>query len=157
MKKEKKSLYTALLATFGVGLCCFTPVLVGLFAIVGLSFLVPYLDFVLLPFLGLAMAWTIYAFYQYYTFKKNTMNTNDESCCTVQDEATDKEKKETGTTKITCPKCEHTQKENIPQTNCQPFYTCNGCNEVISVPKESKNCCVFCEYAEDKCPVPNVK
>ena len=157
MKKEKKSLYTALLTTFGVGVCCFTPVLVGLFAIVGLSALVPYLDFVLLPALALAILWTVYAYYQYYKNKKTMKNNNTCTSCDNTQEEKSASTKEVTTTTITCPKCGHKQEESIPQTNCQPFYTCNGCDEMISVPKESQNCCVFCEYADKKCPVPNKK
>jgi len=58
-------------------------------------------------------------------------------------------------TTITCPRCGHRQKEIVPKTNCQPFYKCSGCNETISMSKDSENCCVFCEYAEEKCRMPN--
>ncbi|MEO1668160.1 MAG: mercury resistance system transport protein MerF [Chloroflexota bacterium] len=42
-------------------LCCFTPVLVVLFGAVGLSWLVGYLDYVLLPTLIVFVGITIYA------------------------------------------------------------------------------------------------
>ena len=32
-------------------------------------------------------------------------------------------------------------------------YKCEKCKEIISVPKESKNCCVICEYSDKTCPV----
>lgn len=54
---------------------------------------------------------------------------------------------------LTCPKCEHTQETDIPQTGCLAFYKCEKCGEIISVPKESKNCCVICEYSDKTCPV----
>jgi len=60
-------------------------------------------------------------------------------------------------TAITCPKCGHKQREDIPETHCQPFYKCKGCNKVISMQKDSKNCCVFCEYADKKCQASNKK
>ena len=42
-------------------LCCFTPLLVGLLAAVGLSAAVGYLDYVLLPALALFVGITVYA------------------------------------------------------------------------------------------------
>lgn len=42
-------------------LCCFTPLLVGLLAIVGLSAVVGYLDYVLMPALVVFVGITIYA------------------------------------------------------------------------------------------------
>ena len=45
-------------------LCCFTPVLVILFGVVGLSALVGYLDYVLLPALAFFLGLTIYAVYR---------------------------------------------------------------------------------------------
>ncbi len=146
-KKAKRKLYGVIGGTIAIALCCFTPVLVILLAAIGLSVFTPYLDYVLLPALAVMVVVTIYSFYKYKTGKC--------ASCELQKEREDniKDKK----TKITCPKCGHVQVETIPTNNCQPFYKCNGCGEVISTPKDSKNCCVFCEYAEDKCPVPNVK
>ncbi len=69
----------------------------------------------------------------------------------------DDKKDDVNITNIICPKCAHVQVENIPQMSCQPFYVCKGCGKTISVPKESENCCVFCEYADKKCPAPNKK
>lgn len=42
-------------------LCCFTPLLVGLLAVVGLSAAVGYLDYVLLPALAVFVGLTVYA------------------------------------------------------------------------------------------------
>lgn len=44
-----------------VALCCFTPILLILFGIVGLGALTGYLDYVLLPALVIFIAITIYA------------------------------------------------------------------------------------------------
>lgn len=52
-----------------------------------------------------------------------------------------------------CPQCTHTQEVTIPDTKCLPFYSCHSCRNTISVPKESKNCCVICEYSDDACPL----
>ena len=53
---------------------------------------------------------------------------------------------------LTCPKCGHTQETEIPQTGCLAFFKCEECNEIISVPKESKRCCVICEHSDKTCP-----
>ena len=54
---------------------------------------------------------------------------------------------------LTCPFCQHNQKVEIPQTGCLAFHKCEQCSEIISVPKESSNCCVICEYADKACPI----
>jgi mercuric ion transport protein len=45
----RKSWMAAAIGTAVVALCCFTPLLVIVLGLVGLSFLTPYLDYVLLP------------------------------------------------------------------------------------------------------------
>jgi mercuric ion transport protein len=45
----KISFINAVLGTVAAALCCFTPLLVGLLGVIGLSALTPYLDYVLLP------------------------------------------------------------------------------------------------------------
>lgn len=50
-----------IIGTVIAALCCFTPVLVVLFGFVGLSAVVGYLDFVLLPALAVFVLITIYA------------------------------------------------------------------------------------------------
>ena len=54
---------------------------------------------------------------------------------------------------LTCPKCNHNQEMEIPEGKCLPFHKCENCKEIISVPKDSKNCCVVCEYSNKNCPV----
>lgn len=51
-------------------LCCFTPVLVILLGVVGLSALVGYLDYVLLPALAIFAGLTIYAVWRRNSAKK---------------------------------------------------------------------------------------
>jgi mercuric ion transport protein len=50
--------------TIIAALCCFTPILVVLFGLVGLSALVGYLDVVLFPALAFFIALTIYALWR---------------------------------------------------------------------------------------------
>lgn len=54
-------LRTGLVGTVVTALCCFTPVLVILLGVVGLSAIVGWLDFVLLPALAIFTALTAYA------------------------------------------------------------------------------------------------
>ena len=58
---DKQILTTGIVGTIIAALCCFTPVLVILFGVVGLSAVVGYLDYVLLPALGFFVLLTIYA------------------------------------------------------------------------------------------------
>ncbi len=51
---------------------------------------------------------------------------------------------------LTCPKCNKKQVVKMPEDACQYFYKCTFCNELIK-PKEG-DCCVFCSYADSKCP-----
>lgn len=51
---------------------------------------------------------------------------------------------------LICPKCKTKHKEEMPTDACQFFYKCNVCGEMLK-PKEGE-CCVFCSYADSKCP-----
>ena len=62
--KDKTILKLGIIGTITAALCCFTPVLVVLFGIVGLSALVGYLDYVLFPALGIFILLTIYALWR---------------------------------------------------------------------------------------------
>ncbi len=68
MTDETKSgnglLKFGLIGTVVAALCCFTPFLVVLFGLVGLSALVGYLDIVLFPALGIFVVLTIYALWR---------------------------------------------------------------------------------------------
>ncbi|MCW8884250.1 MAG: mercury resistance system transport protein MerF [Motiliproteus sp.] len=61
MKKNTVLLKTGIIGSVIAALCCFTPILVILLGAVGLSSLIGYLDFVLLPALALFICITIYA------------------------------------------------------------------------------------------------
>ena len=51
---------------------------------------------------------------------------------------------------LTCPKCQYKQTVEMPTDACQHFYKCQNCGEMLK-PKEG-DCCVFCSYADSKCP-----
>lgn len=51
---------------------------------------------------------------------------------------------------ITCPECNSKQVERMPINACQYFYACPNCQKKIK-PKPH-DCCVFCSYADTKCP-----
>lgn len=51
---------------------------------------------------------------------------------------------------LTCPKCNFQQKVTMPTDACRYFYTCLNCSEIMK-PKKG-DCCVFCSYADSKCP-----
>ena len=53
--------------------------------------------------------------------------------------------------KLTCPQCGYNQIADIPSDACQFFYECVNCKTVVR-PKEG-DCCVFCSYADSKCPM----
>ena len=59
-----KLLRYGVIGTVVVAVCCFTPVLVVLVSAVGLSAAIGWLDYVLLPALGLFIGITIYAFWK---------------------------------------------------------------------------------------------
>ena len=58
---------------------------------------------------------------------------------------------------LTCLKCNHKQEVEIPKEKCLPFHKCENCNDIIAVPKDSKNCCVICKYSNKKYPVAELK
>lgn len=51
---------------------------------------------------------------------------------------------------ITCPNCNFTKAEKMPEDACQFFWECPSCGEVAK-PKKG-DCCVFCSYATEVCP-----
>ncbi|MDT0617484.1 mercury resistance system transport protein MerF [Salinisphaera sp. P385] len=61
MTRNNKLLGAGIVGTIIAALCCFTPLLVILFGVVGLLALVDYLDYVLLPALVFFIGLTIYA------------------------------------------------------------------------------------------------
>lgn len=61
---DKGILTTGIIGVIIAALCCFTPILVILLGVVGLSAIVGYLDYVLLPALGFFVLLTIYALWR---------------------------------------------------------------------------------------------
>lgn len=72
--KPKAALIASLTGTVVVALCCFTPVLVILLGAVGLSAVVGYLDYILLPALGILVALTVLSYFRY-------RQSNRKDCC----------------------------------------------------------------------------
>ena len=64
-------LKTGIIGSIVLALCCFTPILVSLLALVGLSAITGYLDYVLFPALGFFVLLTIYAL----------MRKKEDKCC----------------------------------------------------------------------------
>ena len=62
--KKNTLLKAGIVGTVIAALCCFTPILVVLFGVVGLSALVGYLDIVLFPALAIFVVITIYALWK---------------------------------------------------------------------------------------------
>lgn len=54
---------------------------------------------------------------------------------------------------LKCPYCGYVQKVEIPKQKCLSFYKCQKCGKMITVPKDSDECCVICLYSDKKCPV----
>ena len=68
---SKNSMIAAFIGTILVALCCFTPLLVLLLGVVGLSALTPYLDIVLLPALIIMAAITILSYVRWHKTSLN--------------------------------------------------------------------------------------
>lgn len=64
MASEKKLLRTGVVGSIIVALCCFTPLLVVLFGVIGLSAWLGWIDYVLFPALGFFLLLTAYALYR---------------------------------------------------------------------------------------------
>ena len=68
--KYKKTFIAAVVGTAVVAVCCFTPVLVILLGIVGLSAFTPYLDYVLFPSLVILMILAAVSYGKWKRFRK---------------------------------------------------------------------------------------
>ena len=68
---DRRLLRTGIIGTVVAALCCFTPILVVLFGVVGLSAAVGYLDYVLFPALAIFSGLTLYALW-----RRNSRSTN---------------------------------------------------------------------------------
>ena len=71
---DKSLLKTGVIGTVILALCCFTPLLVVLLGVVGLSAVLGYLDYVLLPVLGIFIILTLYALWR----RRHNSNTPDQ-------------------------------------------------------------------------------
>jgi mercuric ion transport protein len=60
-RTDRRLIATGLIGTVVAALCCFTPVLVVLLGAVGLSAVLGWIDYVLLPALAFFIALTVYA------------------------------------------------------------------------------------------------
>lgn len=60
--QPRSLLRTGIIGTVVVLICCLTPVLVVLFGVIGLSAMVGWLDYVLIPALAVFAGITLYAF-----------------------------------------------------------------------------------------------
>ncbi len=69
---DRTLLRTGIIGTVVAALCCFTPILVVLFGVVGLSALVGYLDYVLFPALAFFAGLTLYALWRRTSRSTNT-------------------------------------------------------------------------------------
>ncbi len=54
------------------------------------------------------------------------------------------------TATLICPNCQTSQTVEMSIDACQFFYKCEKCSEIMK-PKPG-DCCVFCSYANIKCP-----
>ena len=71
-RSDRRLLTTGIIGTVIVALCCFTPVLVVLFGLVGLSAVLGWLDYVLFPALAFFIGLTIYAVWRRQRTTRNT-------------------------------------------------------------------------------------
>ena len=69
---DRTLLRTGIIGTVVAALCCFTPILVVLFGVVGLSAAVGYLDYVLFPALAFFAGLTLYALWRRTSRSTNT-------------------------------------------------------------------------------------
>ena len=52
---------------------------------------------------------------------------------------------------LTCPNCGHAQTAEMPLDACHFFYECVNCKTVLR--PQGEDCCVFCSYADTRCPI----
>jgi mercuric ion transport protein len=64
-EKYRQSFIAAVVGSAVVALCCFTPLLVIALGLVGVGFLTPYLDYVLLPALVVLLVVTVLSYWRW--------------------------------------------------------------------------------------------
>lgn len=57
--------------------------------------------------------------------------------------------------KVTCPKCSGQNELEVPDNACLQSYVCSSCDEKVTVPEDSENCCVVCDSLDGACPHPD--
>jgi len=70
-KEPSKLLRVGIVGTILTALCCFTPILVVLLSSIGLSVIIGWLDYVLLPALAFFILLSAYAYLRYRSFPKD--------------------------------------------------------------------------------------
>lgn len=76
--QRNRVFWTGVTGSLIAALCCFTPILVLLLGAVGLGALIGYLDYVLLPALGVFLGLTVYGL-------SRRRQTRGEACCAIRD------------------------------------------------------------------------
>jgi len=61
------------------------------------------------------------------------------------------------TTNLRCPHCQVEQSVTIPETTCLISELCRHCGKKITLPNDSQNCCIICEYSDQRCPMSQEK
>ena len=51
---------------------------------------------------------------------------------------------------VTCPRCDHKSKADMPLDACLWFYECPACHVVLTPQPGDR--CVFCSYGDMQCP-----
>ncbi|MEX1258609.1 MAG: GDCCVxC domain-containing (seleno)protein [Gemmatimonadota bacterium] len=51
---------------------------------------------------------------------------------------------------ITCPHCAVPSQAEMPTDACQHFWDCPACGRLVK--PQPGDCCVFCSYADRRCP-----
>ncbi|MDE3225758.1 MAG: mercury resistance system transport protein MerF [Nitrospirota bacterium] len=59
--QRKRLLWTGVIGSGIVALCCFTPILAGLLGVIGMGAITGYLDYLLLPALAVFLGLAVYA------------------------------------------------------------------------------------------------
>ena len=77
-KQRKRLLWTGLIGSGVVALCCFTPILVVLLGVAGLGMLTGYLDYVLLPALAVFLGLVVYGL-------SRQQQPSHAACCTTHE------------------------------------------------------------------------
>ncbi|WP_239113177.1 GDCCVxC domain-containing (seleno)protein [Shimia biformata] len=51
---------------------------------------------------------------------------------------------------LTCPRCGHTDRHEMPTDMCMFFHTCADCGHLMR--PAPGDCCVFCSFGDVPCP-----